>query len=823
MSLLFKPLFLKILPYLLLHTLLVTVIFAAQPDNKIPLDRYQQALRVDPDNPTLHYMLGLAQLKNSQTKDAITSFRTAYPAYVDSIEMQINLGRAFSQIDDPDSAMLYLEQAEALGAMKQQNGFLLINAYYKVGLTYFDREAYDEAYSLFKHILTLDPDRIEIYRLLGDIAAKLGKKDESIAHFSRYLKQYPDDQAVQEYLYSIYFTDATQLQEHGDLTGAKEAFENARAISPGSPLIHYALGALAYDSNDPSMTIQHLKNAYTSVPLELKENTRSMLYNSVIKSLETKNLDLALAGISALITASDVRTKDLMLAGGIYLERQEFRAALKIFDRVLSREPTNTQATINRTVAEENVVDEFFREGLTAYKAERFAEAVSFFDDALAIYPDEKRSKKYRKLALEKKETDAIRLFKAAQESLNKKDYLTAVTAANKGLALAPHDTMGLRIRHKGLQQLKAELNQMVKNGLDLLQRSDFSAAEAQFKKALEIDPENRDAKLGLTKSKQQRQASARVKIAEAKFALDEGNLKAAEQSISAAEKISPELSDITRERVRFNALIASRVAEELLLGRGARSAGDLDKAVEHFTKVLELTDNPDIRQEFNSILDARAKLAEGSLQAARTARENRKFKTAMNIYSDILKINPQHPAKSELRELRLEINSVLVSHLKRARQKSKQGDYRSALTFYRQALDLDPASKEAQQELLRLRKQMNVDLAAHLETGQTAFKSGDLKKSATAYEKVLELDPYHAEAKAKLTKIANLEQTGIRPGDENRLYLQGIEFYTIGKYSEAIDAWEKVLQLTPMNNKARMNIEKAKRKLQSIQEFNRG
>ena len=73
------------------------------------------------------------------------------------------------------------------------------------------------------------------------------------------------------------------------------------------------------------------------------------------------------------------------------------------------------------------------------------------------------------------------------------------------------------------------------------------------------------------------------------------------------------------------------------------------------------------------------------------------------------------------------------------------------------------------------------------------------------------------------MSKITNLEQTGIRPGDENRLYLQGIELYTQGKYSEAIQTWKKVLQLDSDHNKARMNIEKAKRKQQSIREFQSG
>ena len=136
---------------------------------------------------------------------------------------------------------------------------------------------------------------------------------------------------------------------------------------------------------------------------------------------------------------------------------------------------------------------------------------------------------------------------------------------------------------------------------------------------------------------------------------------------------------------------------------------------------------------------------------------------------------------------------------------------------------DMKVGNKTALQGLQAGRKQIKTEISGHLQAGRSAFAQGDLKDAAAAYNKALLLDPYQAEAKAAINKINSLEQTGTNPGDENRLYLQGIELYTQGKYSEAIQTWEKVLQLDPAHNKARMNIEKAKRKLQSIREFQSG
>ena len=118
MFVLFKPGNLKHLPVLLLCTLLVTPSFSIEADKSASIDRYRQALEVDPDNLTLYYILGLAQLKIGAYDDAIVAFRTAYPAYTDSIEMHYNTRLAFSQAGDADSVLLYLEQAEFLGALK---------------------------------------------------------------------------------------------------------------------------------------------------------------------------------------------------------------------------------------------------------------------------------------------------------------------------------------------------------------------------------------------------------------------------------------------------------------------------------------------------------------------------------------------------------------------------------------------------------------------------------------------------------------------------------------------------------------------------------
>lgn len=808
---------------LLLCTLAAPIAAAADTAKPDSLDRYHQALEVDPNNPTLHYILGLAQLKAGAAKDAIASLRMAYPAYSESIEMHYNMGLAFMQTEDPDSALLYLEQAEDLGALEMPTIFPLANAYFNVGLLYLEQESADEAEALFKKVLTLAPDRVEIHNLLGDMAARKGRIDDAIRSFSAYLAHYPDDQSARDYLYSIHLKQALKLMDEGENVAAKSAFEAAKGVSPESPLTLYYLGFLAYSAGDTKGTIDYLADSYATLPEELKESTRSMLYNSVLQLNETRQFDLALSGITPLIQVQTPRTKDLMLAGNTHLERKEYIAAEQLFEQALSIEPTHPQALINIAIAEEKAVDELFQQGLTAYKKGRFRTALEQFDRVLELQPGEHRSTGYRKKTVAKIASGANRKFKQARQAMTQKDFIQAVAKVNAGLALSPNDSGGLRLRREALRALDEDINNLIEHGFALLQHSDHTAAEAQFNKVIQIDPDNARAINGLDRSRQTRQTEALAAIARGNTALNEGDLEAAKIDFKKAETLSPDLREGVEGRARLKALVATMVAQELQLGRRERSAGNLEQAENHFKSALSLDATPEIKRELDAIIEARDHRAEGLVRAARSAREKQDYKSADRIYRQILAGNPGHPIKEEFNELQKEIADALTDRLTTARKALTAGDHQKSIKLFRTALDLDPTNNDALQGLKSGREQIKSAITQRLQTGANAFQQGELEIAAGEYRKVLQLDPYQGEARAALDRIASLKQTGIRPGDENRLYLQGIELYTQGKYAEAIRAWQQVLQLDANHNKARLNIDKAKRKLQSIKEFQSG
>ena len=793
------------------------------PDQSRMIERYQNALQVDPDNSTLHYFLGVALIREGQIKDGIKELRIAYPAYTDSVEMQYNMGLAYSQLGDPDSAMIYLEQAEALGALETPDVFPMINAYYNVGLTYLEDDDLEEAESVLRMVLKLDASRVEVYRLLGDIAARSGRDQEAQQLLSTYLEHYPDDQSAKDYLYALYFNQALKQFGQEEFAAARASFLKAYDLSPGSPLALYYLGSLDYNAGELVAAVDRLKQAYPNAPEELRESTRSMLYNCALQLVKRTQWDNALFAMEPLVDGERSRIKDLLLAGNINLQKKQYSEARELYLKVLEREPTNAKAVVNLTLAESGAIDTLFEEGRQLFLEGAFIAALNKFDTVLSIQPNEHRSRSYRQRTIDEIEAGAATAFDRAESAIREQDYLTAINAVNEGLAMQPDSVEGLNLKRTALAALEREMEQLLANGFALLEQNDLLAAEAQFKKILTVDPENERAEEGLHQVEQRTHDAALAAVRDGNAALDNGKIEPARTAFNKALRMVPELPQAQEGIARLESLTNSMVLQEIQWGRRAVSAGDLDQAKVHFNNALALRDSKEIRKELAAVEKARNDKSESLLAAARQARSKKDFTKARSLYRRLLAFAPDHAAKTELAALETEIAASISGLLATARNDLNAERFEQALAAYREALDLDPANRDALAGLKKGRSKLQSTINSHVDTANQALAEGDFKSAETSFRKALSLDPYNRSAKSGIQRIEQIRLTGAKPGDEDKLYLSGIEHYTKGKYAEAVAVWEKVLVLDPDYTKAKMNIEKAKRKLVKIKEYQGG
>jgi tetratricopeptide (TPR) repeat protein len=548
-----------------------------------------------------------------------------------------------------------------------------------------------------------------------------------------------------------------------------------------------------------------------------------MLYNCALQALNLQTTDLALAAITPLLAVPAPRAKDLLLAGNIHLRRQEFLEARNCYQQVLALEPGQPQASINLTVAEDGAVDLLFARGMDAFKNSDYEQALASFAEVLAIRPNERRALVFTEKCQTKISLVAEGFFEAAAQALSRQDLIAAMEAIRDGLELAPEAPRGTALQQQVLSQLDNLITTMLVSGDELLQRDDFAAAEALFSKILKLDPNNSAAQNGLHRATANRKQVADEAIIAGNQALDEGRLDDAREDFQHANSLIPDFPAAREGLLRIDALITTMVAQEMQWGRAARAAGRLVQARAHFSKALNLQDSEEARRELLAIDRARSDETLTLIKGARSARERTDYKMARNLYQRAVDSGAGDNIQQERAEMETAIRQLIDRQLKTATTSLEAGSPQTAIPVFRSILELAPENVAAMAGLKSSRARLKVDIDNDLNSGRQALKAGDLEAATVAYNRVLALDPYQSEARAEKERIDALQERGVRPGDEQRLYLLGIELYTRGRYTEAVNAWEQVLTIAPQHEKARMNIDKAHRKLQSIKEFQGG
>ncbi|PLX95273.1 MAG: hypothetical protein C0621_03885, partial [Desulfuromonas sp.] len=244
------------------------------------LSYYRQSLQYDPDNHPLRYYLATTLLSEGKATEAISEFRKVYPDYADTLEINYNLGLAYLQTGDVDSALLYLEQSEELGALEEPELFPLAPLYFNLAITRIEQELLNEAKPLLQRALSLDPTLHEAHRLLGEIYDRQGETASAIAELTVYMQAYPQDGTTGEYLFSLVFNEALLAFDRDDKILATQKFQQALEFSPESPLALYYLGVIAYQQQNDAIAVDYFIKALPTASDDLRCSMHSFLYNS---------------------------------------------------------------------------------------------------------------------------------------------------------------------------------------------------------------------------------------------------------------------------------------------------------------------------------------------------------------------------------------------------------------------------------------------------------------------------------------------------------------------------------------------------------------
>jgi len=248
---------------------------------------HREAIRVRPNEASVHTNLGLALQEQGKADEAIAEFRTAIRFQPDNAGAHLNLGNALVGLAKLDEAI-----AEFRTAIRFQPD--LANAHDGLGRALERQGKRDEAIAEYRTAIRVQPDSASAHTNLGVALLRLGKLDEACAEYRSAIRIQPDlatahnnlgaslirqgklDEAIAEFRAAIRFQPdyadshhglGVVLKTQGKLDEAIAEFRTAIRFQPDYAAAHDNLGTALYEQGKLDEAIVELRTAIRIQPI----------------------------------------------------------------------------------------------------------------------------------------------------------------------------------------------------------------------------------------------------------------------------------------------------------------------------------------------------------------------------------------------------------------------------------------------------------------------------------------------------------------------------------------------------------------------------
>lgn len=242
-------------------------------------------------------------------------------------------------------------------------------AYLRLGYLLRGEEQFDEAISVMRQGLTIDPESAPLYNALGLLYSILGRHDEAIAMHERYVALAPDEPNAQDSL-------GMSLQWAGRYEEAIAAYDRALQLNPSFEIAHVHLGVAYFQTGRYQTAIEQFKKYIAVAPSKLESGRGYSYIAHVYRKL--KNYE---AAAQAAKKASEENEYYVFEAYFTASERGD-RAPAQRFEQRLFAGSNNS----NRGMRNTSRID-FYHRGYVALKNGQPDEALENFRESLRHSP----------------------------------------------------------------------------------------------------------------------------------------------------------------------------------------------------------------------------------------------------------------------------------------------------------------------------------------------------------------------------------------------------------------------------------------------------
>ncbi len=195
-----------------------------------------RAAAVIPDNPKVHFHLGVIYQRTGRLEAAADELRQALGLDPGSAEARFNLGVVYGRLGRIDAAVADLEQAIRLRGDYPE-------AYHNLGVLLRRRGSSGDAVAALERAIELKPDATESHGQLALALRDQGRFDDAVASFLRALELDPSDPAMRTALGVTY-------GRRGRTAQALEELRKVVASRPDFAEAHYNLGVVHSEQGD---------------------------------------------------------------------------------------------------------------------------------------------------------------------------------------------------------------------------------------------------------------------------------------------------------------------------------------------------------------------------------------------------------------------------------------------------------------------------------------------------------------------------------------------------------------------------------------------
>ncbi|MGE5342211.1 MAG: tetratricopeptide repeat protein [Candidatus Omnitrophota bacterium] len=250
------------------------------------INKYETALKINPQNPEIYKKLALIYIKFNEPKNSIDIYRRALKANENYADLYYDISEALKRSQNDDYLKILYDIAQKSGS-KNAHFYFLLGTYYE------DIENTDKAIESYQKAVELDPSYTYAYNNWGIVLESKAKFEESINLFKKAIQIDPNFVYAYNNMGVIYI----YLKDYAK---ASEAFKKAIEIDP------------------------HYKNSFYNLGNALANQKK---FDEAIKIYEKA---LHLDPRSAMIHNS---------IGLVFSEQKEYEKALKNFDKALEIDP----------------------------------------------------------------------------------------------------------------------------------------------------------------------------------------------------------------------------------------------------------------------------------------------------------------------------------------------------------------------------------------------------------------------------------------------------------------------------------------------------